>query len=45
MTRYHLVHRSRAALAFAALLAAMFASMMQAGVAHAASIPAEQSAR
>jgi hypothetical protein len=45
MTRYPLVHRSRGALAFAALVAAMLASMMQAGPARACTVELAQTAR
>jgi TRAP-type C4-dicarboxylate transport system permease large subunit len=45
MVRHPLVHRSRGALAFAALVAAMLASMMQAGTAHAEIARVEQAAR
>jgi len=45
MTQHPLVHRSRGALAFAALLAAMLASVMQGGTAHAANVSVEQAAR
>jgi hypothetical protein len=44
MIRHPIVHRSRGALAFAALVAAMLASMMQAGTAHAGAPGAEQAA-
>jgi hypothetical protein len=45
MTQHPLVHRSRGALAFAALFAAMLASLMQGGTAHAAAVCVEQAER
>jgi hypothetical protein len=45
MIQHPLVHRSRGALAFAALMAALLALLMQAGPARAEAAPANQTAR